>query len=76
LKRFKKTIEGREFTFEYLPLKDSSENAYLVSCEGKSFEMEMDARKHWKIVTMVTRDLLKLESQLGRAIRNELRNKI
>ena len=74
MNRFQRTITGRDFTFEYLPIKGSDEFAYLVSTEGKSFEMELDERKHWKIVTRVTRDLLHLESQLGRVIRDELRN--
>jgi hypothetical protein len=74
MKKFKRTIEGRDFIFEYLPIKQAKEFAYLVSSEGKTFEMEMDERKHWKIVTKVTRDLLRLEADLGRAIRDELRS--
>jgi hypothetical protein len=72
MRRFHKTIEGRNFTFEYLPIRGTDEFAYLVSSEGITFEMELDERNHWKIVTKVTRDLLRLESQLGRTIRNEL----
>jgi hypothetical protein len=63
---FKTNIEGKDFVFEYLLSKD--EVAYLVTAEGKSFEMEIDSNDQWKIVSKVPYALLKLESKFDMAI--------
>jgi hypothetical protein len=63
---FKKTIDGREFIFEYLLDKSKNIIAYLGHL---TFEMETDFNANWKITShMVPRFIKKYEDELSKAI--------